>query len=35
MVALDYMPLILVEGKRFLNLMSILAPDYKVLYEIQ
>jgi hypothetical protein len=30
MVALDYMPLILVEGKGILNLMSILAPDYKV-----
>jgi hypothetical protein len=30
MVELDYMPLKLVEGKGFLNLMSILAPDYKV-----
>jgi hypothetical protein len=30
MVVLDYMPLKLVEGKGFLNLMSILAPDYKV-----
>jgi hypothetical protein len=30
MVALDNMPLILVEGKGILNLMSILAPDYKV-----
>jgi hypothetical protein len=30
MVALDYMPLKLVEDKGFLNLMSILAPDYKV-----
>lgn len=30
MVVLDYMPLKLVEGNRFLNLMSILAPDYKV-----
>jgi hypothetical protein len=27
---LNYMPLKLVEGKGFLNLMSILAPDYKV-----
>jgi len=30
MVVLDYMPLKLVEGKGFLNLMSIIAPDYKV-----
>jgi hypothetical protein len=30
MVVLDYMLLKLVEGKGFLNLMSILAPDYKV-----
>jgi hypothetical protein len=30
MVVLDYMPLKLVEGKGFLNLMSILAPDYKI-----
>jgi hypothetical protein len=30
MVVLDYMPLKLVEGKGFLNSMSILAPDYKV-----
>jgi hypothetical protein len=30
MVVLDYMALKLVEGKGFLNLMSILAPDYKV-----
>jgi hypothetical protein len=30
MVILDYMPLKLVEGKGSLNLMSILAPDYKV-----
>jgi hypothetical protein len=30
MVVLDYMPLKLVEGKGILNLMSILAPDYKV-----
>jgi hypothetical protein len=30
MVALDNMSLALVEGKGFLNLMSILAPDYKV-----
>jgi hypothetical protein len=30
MMVLDYMPLKLVEGKGFLNLMSLLAPDYKV-----
>jgi hypothetical protein len=30
MVVLDYMPLKLVEGKGILNLMSNLAPDYKV-----
>jgi hypothetical protein len=30
MIVLDYLPLSLVEGKGFLKLMSVVAPDYKV-----